>query len=389
MRIHSIFKSIFAVLFYCLLGLSQSVAQEEVTFESLAKQAILVDAKSGLIFYEKDANTPVPPASMSKLVTQAVVFDALKSGNMKLEQTILISENAWRKGGSQAKGSTMYAELKSQVSVENLLRGAIVQSANDACIALAEAMAGSEKGFNLLLARKAKELGMTQSTFGNSTGLPDPKQRMSVADLAKVARYIVNTHPEYFKIYSQPDFTWNKIAQVNRNPLLKDYPGADGMKTGYTKEAGYGMVGSATRDGRQLIMVIAGLTSIAERKLEAQKLLDWGFNQFKTIDIYEAGETVARARVWGGETRWVNLITPDRVQLALSIPEQAKADVRMSYTGPLLAPVKAGTAVGVVRILVEGKAISEVQLVTAGDIAAVDSMWQKAYDSALIMLFGS
>lgn len=389
MRNLSVLTVFIAVIVWSCLTSSSTFAQETAVFESLAKQAILIDGKSGLIFYEKDADTAIPPASMSKLVTQAIVFDGLKRGELKLGQTIKISENAWKRGGSKAGGSTMYAEVNSNISIDNLLHGAIIQSANDACIALAEAIGGSELGFTQRMAIKAKELGMTHSTFGNATGLPDPKQRMSVRDLATVARYIVNTHPDYFKIYSQPEFTWNKIKQANRNPLLKDYPGADGMKTGYTKEAGYGMVGSATRNGRRLIMVVAGLTSIADRKLEAQKLLDWGFNQFKTIDLYEAGETVARARVWGGESRWVNLVTPDRVQLALSTPEQAKADVRMSYIGPLIAPVKAGTPVGVVRILIEGKAVSEVQLVTANDIAAVSSMWQKAYDSALIMLFGS
>lgn len=389
MRYFSILTRAFAVLLCCLGTLQASLAQDAPAFESQAKHAILIDAKSGIIFYEKDANTAVPPASMSKLMTQAIVFDALKMGRLKIDQTFVVSENAWRKGGTLARGSTMYAELNSKVSIDNLLHGAIIQSANDACIAIAEGMAGSELGFSLLMDRKAKQLGMTNSSFANSTGLPDPKQRMSVADLARVARYIVNIHPDYFKIYSQPEFTWNKITQANRNPLLKDYPGADGMKTGYTKEAGYGMVGSATRDGRRLIMVVAGLTSIAERKLEAQKLLDWGFNQFKTIELYDAGETVARARVWGGESRWVNLASPNRVQLALSTAEQAKVDVRMSYTGPLIAPVKAGTPVGVVRVLIDGKAISEVQLVTDRDIAAVDSMWQRAYDSALIMLFGS
>ncbi len=389
MRNHSVFTWFYAALIGSLLSFSQAFSQDTPVFESLAKQAILVDAKSGLIFYEKDADTAIPPASMSKLVTQAIVFDGLKRGELKLDQTIKISENAWRRGGTKAGGSTMYAVVNSEISIDNLLHGAIIQSANDACIALAEAIGGTEKGFTQRMAIKAQELGMTHSTFGNATGLPDPKQRMSVRDLAVIARYIINTFPDYQKIYSEPEFTWNKITQQNRNPLLKDYPGADGMKTGFTKEAGYGMVGSATRNGRRLIMVIAGLTSIEERKVEAQKLLDWGFNQFKTIDIYEAGETVARARVWGGETRWVNLITPDSLQLALSTPEQAKADVRMCYTGPLIAPVKAGTPVGVVRILVDGKTVSEVHLVTATDIPAIDSMWQKAYDSALIMLFGS
>jgi serine-type D-Ala-D-Ala carboxypeptidase (penicillin-binding protein 5/6) len=321
-------------------------------------------------------------------VTQAVVFDALKKGTIKLDQTFEISEDAWRRGGGVASGSTMYAELHSKVSIDNLLHGAIIQSANEACIAMAEGMAGSEQAFTQRMAAKAKELGMKNSTFGNATGLPDPNQRMSVRDLSIVARYIINTYPDYFKIYSQPEFTWNKITQQNRNPLLKDYPGATGMKTGYTKEAGYGLVGSATRNGRQLLIVVAGLTSIGDRKLEAQRLLDWGFNQFKTIDLYEAGEAVARARVWGGQERWVNLVSQNRVQVALSPQEQAKSDIRMSYMGPLIAPVKGGQPIGTVRILVDGKAVTEVELVTANDVEANPSMWRKAMDSALIMLFG-
>jgi serine-type D-Ala-D-Ala carboxypeptidase (penicillin-binding protein 5/6) len=366
-----------------------ALAQDATAFESQAKQAILIDAKSGLIFYEKDADTAIPPASMSKLVTQALVFDALKKGELKLDQEFEISENAWRRGGSPAGGSTMYAELHSKISIDNLLHGAIIQSANDACIAFAEGMAGSEQAFTQRMAAKAKQLGMTNSTFGNSTGLPDPLQRMSVRDLSTIARYIINTHPNYFKIYGQPEFTWNKISQQNRNPLLKDYPGADGMKTGYTKEAGYGLVGTATRNGRRLLIVVAGFTSIDDRKIEAQRLLDWGFNQFKPIDLYEAGETVARARVWGGDERWVNLVSQERVQIALSPQEQAKADIRMTYTGPLIAPVKAGQVIGMARVLVDGKAVSEVPLVTAAGVGESGSMWKKALDSALIMLFGA
>jgi serine-type D-Ala-D-Ala carboxypeptidase (penicillin-binding protein 5/6) len=388
MRIQ-VLVSWFFLCFVIALGFSQSsAAQDANAFESQAKQAILLDAKSGAILYEKDADTAIPPASMSKLVTQAVVFDALKKGTIKLDQTFEISEDAWRRGGGVASGSTMYAELHSKVSIDNLLHGAIIQSANEACIAMAEGMAGSEQAFTQRMAAKAKELGMKNSTFGNATGLPDPNQRMSVRDLSIVARYIINTYPDYFKIYSQPEFTWNKITQQNRNPLLKDYPGATGMKTGYTKEAGYGLVGSATRNGRQLLIVVAGLTSIGDRKLEAQRLLDWGFNQFKTIDLYEAGEAVARARVWGGQERWVNLVSQNRVQVALSPQEQAKSDIRMSYMGPLIAPVKAGQPIGTVRILVDGKAVTEVELVTANDVEANPSMWRKAMDSALIMLFG-
>jgi serine-type D-Ala-D-Ala carboxypeptidase (penicillin-binding protein 5/6) len=389
MQIRHVLNCLLAAFFLSVLASGSALAQDAGAFESQAKQAILLDATAGAILYEKDADTAIPPASMSKLVTQALVFDALKKGDLKLEQEFEISENAWRTGGSPSGSSTMYAELHSKIKLDDLLHAAIIQSANDACIAIAEGMAGTEQAFTQRMAAKAKELGMTHSGFGNASGLPDPKQRMSVRDLSIIARYIISTHPDYFKIYSQPEFTWNKITQQNRNPLLKDYSGATGMKTGYTKEAGFGLVGSATRNGRQLLIVVAGLNSIGDRKSEAQRLLDWGFNQFKTIDLYEAGETVARARVWGGEERWVNLISPNQVQVALSPQEQTKSDIRMSYNGPLIAPVKAGQVIGTARILVEGKTVTEVELVTANDVEAVDSMWRRAFDSALIMLFGS
>jgi serine-type D-Ala-D-Ala carboxypeptidase (penicillin-binding protein 5/6) len=382
-----IFKIAFAILSWAHLQCAVT-AQDLPAFDSQAKQAILIDAKSGAVFYEKDADTAIPPASMSKLMTQAIVFDALKHGKLKLDQEFVISEDAWRRGGAAAGGSTMYAELHSRVKLDDLIHGAVIQSANDACIAIAEGMSGSEQAFIQRMAAKAQELGLKNSSFTNSTGLPDPGHRMSVRDLSILARYIVITHPDYFKIYSQPEFTWNKITQQNRNPLLKEYPGADGMKTGYTKEAGYGLVGSATRDGRRLIMVVAGLNSIGDRKVEAQKLLDWGFSQFKSIDLYEAGETVARARVWGGDERWVNLIIPDPFKVALSPQEQTKAEVKLNYMGPIMAPVKAGQQIGMVRILVDGKAVADAPLVASSDIPAADSMWKKALDSALIMVFG-
>lgn len=372
--------------FACMLGLAH--AQDVPFFESKAAQAILIDAKSGAILYEKDADTAIPPASMSKLVTQAVVFDALKAGRLKLDQEFIVSTDAWKRGGGAAGGSTMYAEVNSRIKVDDLIHAAIIQSANDACIVLAEGMSGSEQAFTQRMASKAKELGLNHSSFANATGLPDPNHKMSVRDLSVVARYIITKYPEYYKIYGQPEFLWNKINQQNRNPLLKEYPGADGMKTGYTKEAGYGLVGSALRDGRRLIMVVVGLPSINDRKAEAQKLLDWGFGQFKVIDLYGQGEIVSRARVWGGSEHWVNLVVHDALKVALSPAEQEKAEVKMTYSGPLLAPVKAGQAVGTVRILIDGKPVSDAPLEAAEDISAVDSMWKKAWDSVLIMAFG-
>jgi serine-type D-Ala-D-Ala carboxypeptidase (penicillin-binding protein 5/6) len=379
---------IFTFVFALICTLSIVHAQDAPIFESKAAQAILIDAKSGAVLYEKDADTSVPPASMSKLVTQTVVFDALKSGQLKLDQEFVVSTDAWKRGGGGAGGSTMYAEVNSRIKVDDLIHAAIIQSANDACIVLAEGMSGSEQAFTQRMANKAKELGLKNSTFANATGLPDPNHRMSVRDLSMVARYIITNHPNYYKIYGQPEFLWNKINQQNRNPLLKDYPGADGMKTGYTKEAGYGLVGSAMRDGRRLILVVAGLPSINDRKTEAAKLMDWGFGQFKVIDVYGQGETVSRARVWGGAERWVNLVVHDALRVALSPAEQERAELKMSYSGPLMAPVKAGQLVGTVRIIVDGQPVSDAPLEVAEDVPAIQSMWKKAWDSVLIMAFG-
>jgi serine-type D-Ala-D-Ala carboxypeptidase (penicillin-binding protein 5/6) len=379
---------IFIVIVALISALSVAHSQDAPIFETKAAQAILIDAKSGAVLYEKDADIAVPPASMSKLVTQTVVFDALKSGQLKIDQEFIVSTDAWKRGGGAAGGSTMYAEVNSRIKVDDLIHAAIIQSANDACIVLAEGMAGSEQAFTQRMANKAKELGLKNSTFANATGLPDPNHKMSVRDLSIVARYIITNHADFYKIYSQPEFLWNKINQQNRNPLLKDYPGAEGMKTGYTKEAGYGLVGSAFRDGRRLILVVAGLPSINDRKAEAQKLMDWGFGQFKVIDVYGQGETVSRARVWGGAERWVNLVVHDAMRVALSPAEQERAEVKMIYSGPLIAPVKAGQAVGTVRVLVDGQPVIDAPLEVAEDVPAIQSMWKKAWDSVLIMAFG-
>jgi D-alanyl-D-alanine carboxypeptidase (penicillin-binding protein 5/6) len=370
-----------------LLWSAWAIAQE-APLETKAKQAILIDAQTGSVFFEKDADAQVEPASMSKLMTMIMVFEALKAGKLTMDQEILITEDAWRRGGAPSGGSTMYAELNSRVKLSDLIQGVIVQSANDACIAIAEAIAGSEPAFAEQMTRRARELGVKQAVFKNATGLPDPEHLMSVRELAILAQYIVKSFPEYYKYYGQAEFTWNKITQTNRNPLLKDYPGADGMKTGYTKQAGYGLVGSVARDGRRLIMVIAGLTSLNERKQEAQKILDWGFKQFKPVVAYSANDRVAKARVWGGDASHVDLVVKQDVKLLLSAAEQSGIEVKLSYVGPLFAPVKEGEPAGKVRFLVNGRTLQEVPVETAGSVAATQSMWQKAWDSVVYMVFG-
>src|SRR5262245_41016833 len=246
-------------------------------YQTAAPHAILIEAESGTVLFEKGADDLVPPASMSKLMTQEVVFNEIKQGRLAPTTEFRVSTNAWRRGGAPSRTSSMFIPINSKVAVDDLLHGAIIQSANDACIVLAEGISGNESTFAELMTKRARELGLTKSTFGNSTGLPDPRQLMSARELAKLARHIVETYPDYYKYYSEREFTWNKIRQYNRNPLLPMNIGADGLKTGFTKEAGFGLVGSAVQNGLRLIVVVNGLRSEKERADEAKKMLEWGF----------------------------------------------------------------------------------------------------------------
>jgi D-alanyl-D-alanine carboxypeptidase (penicillin-binding protein 5/6) len=249
-------------------------------------------------------------------------------------------------------------------------------------------MAGSETAFTEQMTRRAHELELTKTVIKNATGHHDPEHLMSVRELAILAQYIIKNFPEYYKYYGQAEFTWNKITQSNRNPLLKDYPGADGMKTGYTKTAGYGLVGSVMRDGRRLILVVAGLASLNERKQEAQKILDWGFKQFKPVVAFAANDRVAKARVWGGDKSHVDLLVTQDVKLLLSPSEQASIEVKLAYVGPLMAPIKQGENIGKVRFLVNGRVLQEVPVQTSDSVTATDSMWRRAWDSVVYMVFG-
>ena len=387
MIIHRLFALICAGLIL-IAGAAAQTAPLPPALETSIPNALLIDARTGNVFYEKNADQLIFPASLTKLMTAILVFDALKEGKLTMDQEFLISEDAWRRGGAPAGGSTMYAVLNSKVKLSDLIQGVIVQSANDACIAIAEGMAGSEPAFADRMTRRARQLGLTQATFRNSTGLPDPQHLVTVRELSILAQYILKTFPEYYGYYGQREFTWNKISQKNRNPLLIDYPGADGMKTGYTRDAGYGLVGSAIRDGRRLVLVVAGAKSLDERRKEAQKILDWGFQQFRPIEVYNANDRVGRARVWGGETRWVDLVTPKEIRLMLSPAEQQKVTVDLHYTGPLIAPVKAGAKAGSIQFNLEGRTVAEFPIETSTEITSVSSMWLKAWDSLIFMAFG-
>ena len=329
----------------------QGGKKDDHAFDGDAPTAILMEASSGSILFEKNADELRPPSSMMKLMTAEVVFNALAQGKVKLTDEYRISENAWRKGGAPSGGSTMFAAINSKVSVDDLLHGAIIQSGNNSCIALAEGMAGNERIFaNEFMTKRARELGLAKSTFGNSSGLPDPANKMTVRELAKLARHIILTYPEQYKLFNEREFTWNKIRQQNRNPLLNSLTGADGLKTGYTKEGGYGMVGSAVQNGTRLIVVINGLDDPDDRAQEAKKMLEWGFRNFEARPLFAENQQVGYAKVFGGESRSVKLTSPQAIKVMVPKNGSEKLIARIVYNGPVRAPIKEGQAIGVVRV---------------------------------------
>ena len=371
-----------------IISLAHMSHAQSSAFETRAEYAIILDSRSGKVLFEKKADELVPPASMSKIMTMLMVFERLKAGKLKMTDTFRISEHAWRTGGAPSGSSTMYAELGSSVALSDLIQGVIVQSGNDGAIAIAEGISGSEERFAADMTARARELGLGKSTFKNATGLPADGHVSTVRELGSLARYLIEVFPEYYKYYSQPEFTWNKITQRNRNPLIGNYRGADGVKTGYIREAGYGLIGSAERDGRRLIVVVSGLKSARERAEESAKLLDFGFRQFRPIRLFAAGDTVGQARVWGGDASTVRIITKNDISTLLSDDAQATAEAQLVYKGPLVAPVRAGQEVGSVRVFADGKLITTAAVVARDSVEPTESIWRKALDSALFMAFG-
>jgi D-alanyl-D-alanine carboxypeptidase (penicillin-binding protein 5/6) len=366
----------------------QGAKKDDGGFDGDAPTAILIEGSSGSVLFEKNADELRAPSSMLKLMTVEVVFNALKEGTVKLTDEYRISENAWRKGGAPAGGSTMFAALNSKVSVDDLLRGAIIQSGNDSCIALAEGMAGNERIFAAdFLTKRARELGMTKSTFGNSNGLPDPANKMTVRELSKLARHLILTYPDMYKLFGEREFTWNKIRQQNRNPLLNTLNGADGLKTGFTKEGGYGMVGSAVQNDTRLIVVINGLEDADDRASEAKKMLEWGFRNFETRTLFAANQLVGYAKVFGGDSRSVKLSSPEPIKVMVPKNGNEKLIARIVYKGPVAAPVKAGQAVGVVKVW-RGANVAVEAPVYAAEAVGTGSTVRRAIDGASELVIG-
>jgi serine-type D-Ala-D-Ala carboxypeptidase (penicillin-binding protein 5/6) len=365
----------------------QGAKKEEGGFDGDAPTAILTEATSGSVLFEKNADELRAPSSMMKLMTAEVVFHAIKQGDVKLNDEYHVSENAWRKGGAPSGTSTMFAAIHSKIAVDDLLHGAIIPSGNDACIVLAEGMAGSERAFAEMLTKRARELGMTQSTFGNSNGLPDPANKMTVRELAKLARYVILTYPEFYKLFGEKEFTWNKIRQQNRNPLLNSLEGADGLKTGYTKEGGYGMVGSAVQNGIRLIVVVNGLEDPDDRATEAKKMLEWGFRNFEARTLFAAQQPVGYAKVFGGDSRSVKLASPEPIKVMVSKNGGDKLIARVVYNGPVRAPIEAGQQVGFVKVW-RGANIAVEAPVYAAESIGKGSTMRRALDGASELVIG-
>jgi serine-type D-Ala-D-Ala carboxypeptidase (penicillin-binding protein 5/6) len=365
----------------------QGAKKEEGGFDGDAPTAILIEASSGSVLFEKNADELRAPSSMMKLMTAEVVFHAIKQGDVKLTDEYRVSENAWRKGGAPAGGSTMFAAIHSKVPVDDLLHGAIIQSGNDACMVLAEGIAGNERTFAEMMTKRARELGMTRSTFANSNGLPDPGNKMTVRELARLARYVIQTYPDFYKLFGEKEFTWNKIRQQNRNPLLNSLEGADGLKTGYTKEGGYGMVGSAVQNGIRLIVVINGLDDPDDRAAEAKKMLEWGFRNFEARTLFAADQPIGYAKVFGGASRSVKLTGREPIKVMVQKNGTDKLIARVVYSGPIRAPIESGQPVGLVKVWRGGNIAMEAP-VYAAESVEMGSTMRRAIDGASELVIG-
>lgn len=371
-----------AMLALVVAGLFGAAPAGAQGFQTAAPHAILVDAESGSVLFEKSADEPFSPASMAKLMTAEIVFGALKEGRLTMDTEFTVTEDAWRRGGAGGGGSSMFAQVNSRIKLSDLLRGLIIQSGNDAAITIAENMAGTEEAFAGMMNRRAKEIGMTRSTFRNATGYSAPDQKVTARDMARIAQHIIDTYPEYYKIYSEREFTWNKIKQQNRNPLLTLDIGADGLKTGYLEESGYALTGSAVQNGQRLIMVVSGLKTARDRAAETRKLMEWGFRAFEPRQVFAQGETVADVAVFGGEKGSVPVVANKPVRLLLPRGSSEKVSARVVYQGPLAAPVEQGREVARLRVT-RGDTLALEQPLYAGESVAAGSLTQRALDAAM------
>ncbi len=361
--------------------------QQAAGFTTPAQHVTILDAASGALLYCDDCTTPMPPASMSKIMTVLMVAEAIEAGRINLNTRYRVSENAWRHG-AMSDGSHMFLELNSEVSVGDLLRGAIVVSANDACIVLAEGMFGSEEAFVAEMNRRAQALGLTTARFRNSTGLPDPDHLISSRDLAELTRYLIATYPQIYRLYAEREFTFNRRTQPNRNPLLGAFDGADGVKTGHTSVSGYGLVGSAVLNGQRRIIVFNGLSTMAERRSEGVRIMRAAFHDFSIATVARAGEQVGEAQVRLGSRGAVPLIAREDIVIGGARGVQSNLTAHIVYNGPLRPPLREGDVVA--HLVVEGPGFEtqRFELTTGRNIGRAN-WFSRAFEGLRLTLFGS
>jgi D-alanyl-D-alanine carboxypeptidase (penicillin-binding protein 5/6) len=373
---------LWGALLFLLTAFAAAPAAADIA--TTANHALLMDADTGEVLWAKDAYSPMPPASMSKLMTVELLFQRLKDGRVKLTDTFPVSERAWR----ERSGSEMFVNIGDHISVENLIRGIVIQSGNDACDVVAEALGGTVEGFVVMMNKRAKELGLSQSHFVNPNGLDQPPgQLMSAYDLAKLARDIIKNYPAYYRYFGEKEFVWSNIHQPNRNPVLFNTPGADGLKTGHLESSGYGLVGSAIRNGQRLILVANGMTSEKDRADEGARLLEIGFREFRRYNLFKPGDAVVQADVFGGAAPTAALTVQASVSLTLQVDSRPGLKVAVHYVGPLRAPLAQGQQVGTLSITAPDFAGLTVPLVVAQPVDEVGIIGRMIL--GLKALFGS
>jgi D-alanyl-D-alanine carboxypeptidase (penicillin-binding protein 5/6) len=354
------------------------------TFDTAASTAILIDYETDTVLLDKEADRPVPPASLTKLMTLEVLFHQLKEGHLRLDDVFTVSSHAWRTGGPASGGSTMFLKPSTQVSVADLISGLAVQSGNDAAVVVAEGVAGSESAFASLMSARAKVIGLTHSRFATPHGLPDPNERVTMRDMSRLAAHLLRAYPEEYRYFAGDAFTYNKIRQVNRNPVLGEVEGADGLKTGHTAEAGYSLVASAERDGVRLILAMGGLPSAKVRADEARKLLEWGFRSFAPLTLVRRGEVVGHIEVFGGAVDTIALSPRNDVKVLVWRGLASDGFTRqLVYEGPVWAPIQRNDRLGTLVIMRDdGEVIREVPLHASEDVAE-GTLLQRTWDGAL------
>ena len=357
-----------------------SVSALAQTMQISAPNAILLDAGTNTVLFEKGADELVPPASTVKILTAEMIFRDLAAGKIKLDDEYVVSEYAWRNGGGPAGGTAMFLPLKSSARVEDLLRGLLVQSGNDAALVLAEGTAGSEETFVLRMNKRASELGLTKSRFSSPWGKFNEEQKVTAREMAKLASHIIAAYPTYYPYFGEKEFTWNKIRQQNRNPLLTMSLGADGLMTGALEKGDFGLVASAVQEGRRLIVAVYGAKTAKERAEDAQKLLQWGFRNFDEKELFKAGEVIGPAQVYGGVKGSVDLASKTDVKALLPHGGTEKLSGKIIYDGPISAPVAAGTSLG--RLVIRrGQAVILEQPLETTEAIAQGALWRRTFDA--------